>query len=83
MRTFPFSQDALSVYEGTFVILGSLKAAGGTPAAEKQVKGFLRYQACTTQRCYPPKKEEFTFPVRVVAPDAPVQMLHSELFHPS
>jgi hypothetical protein len=83
MRTFPFSQDALSVYEGTFVILGSLKAAEGTPAAEKQVKGFLRYQACTAQRCYPPKKEEFSFPVRVVTPNSPVQMIHPELFHSS
>jgi DsbC/DsbD-like thiol-disulfide interchange protein len=81
MRTFPFSQDPLSVYEGTFLILGSLKAPGETQPAEKQIKGFLRYQACTSQRCYPPKKEEFTFQVHIVAPDTPVQAIHPELFH--
>jgi hypothetical protein len=73
----------LSIYEGTFVIHGALTAAEGAPPGQKEARGTLKYQACTSQRCYPPKKEEVAFVVRIVAPGTPVRSLHPEVFPPA
>jgi len=82
-KKFPFSDTPLSIYDGTFIIQGSLKAAAGSSPGQKQVRGVLKYQACTSQRCFPPKKEEVTLVVQVVPPGAPVQHLHPEIFQPA
>jgi cytochrome c biogenesis DsbD-like protein len=82
-KKFPFSETPLSVYEGTFVIHGSVRAAGNTPSGAKQARGTLRYQACTTQRCYPPKKQEVILSIEVVPSGNPVKALHPELFQPA
>ena len=79
-KRFPYSDVPLSVYEGTFVVRGSLKVAEGTAPGAKQARGMLKYQACTSQRCYPPKKEEVTLQFRVVPPGTADQPLHPELF---
>ena len=80
VRKFSFSDIPLSIYEGTFVIHGSLKATQNSAPGEKEARGTLKYQACTSQRCYPPRKVEASLLVRVVPPGTPVQSLHPELF---
>ena len=50
-------QEKLSVYTGEFV----LKAHISAPAGEHLLQGALRYQACNSNSCYPPK----TIPVAV------------------
>jgi cytochrome c biogenesis DsbD-like protein len=79
-KTFPFSEVPLSVYEGSFLIRGVLSVPRDAPASLKQVRAVLKYQACTTERCYPPKKEEFVIPVKIVPPESSTQSLHPELF---
>ena len=81
-RQFPFSDVPLNVYEGTFVIQGSLTAAPNSAPGKKEARGVLKYQACTSQRCFPPKKEEVVLLVRIVPPGTPVQPLHPEIFQP-
>jgi thiol:disulfide interchange protein DsbD len=63
-RKFSFSDEPLSVFEGTFPVTVSLKAAGATPG-EHTLKGKLRYQACNDQICKPPATAEVSIPVRV------------------
>ena len=56
--SFAFDPKAkLSVYTGEFVLKAHLTA----PAGEHLLQGALRYQACTSNSCYPPK----TIPVAV------------------
>jgi hypothetical protein len=50
-------QEKLSVYTGDFV----LKAHITAPSGEHLLQGALRYQACNSNSCYPPK----TIPVAV------------------
>jgi DsbC/DsbD-like thiol-disulfide interchange protein len=45
-------QDKLSVYTGEFVIHAHIHADAG----EHLLEGVLRYQACDTNSCYPPRK---------------------------
>jgi hypothetical protein len=44
--------DKLSVYTGEFVIHAHIQAAAG----QHMFEGALRYQACDTNSCYPPRE---------------------------
>ena len=79
-KRFPFSEEPLKVYEGTFLIHGTLTAPADAPPSPRQVRVALRYQACTAERCYPPKKEEVILNVRVVSAESATRPLHPELF---
>jgi hypothetical protein len=79
-KKFPYSEEPLKVYQGSFLIRGSLAAPAGSTPSLKQVHLAVKYQACTVQRCYPPKKEEVVVPVRVVTPETPIRPLHPEIF---
>ncbi len=43
--------DKLAVYTGEFIIKAHIKAQAG----EHLIQGALRYQACDTNSCYPPR----------------------------
>ena len=79
-KKFAYSEEPLQVYEGNFLIRGSLTAPADSMPSSKQVRLALKYQACTLQRCYPPKTEEILVPVRIVSRDAPTRPLHPEVF---
>jgi Disulphide bond corrector protein DsbC len=79
-KKFPYSEEPLKIYQGSFLIRGSLAAPADSTPTLKQVRLALKYQACTVQRCYPPKKEEVVVPVRVVTPQTPTRPLHPEIF---
>jgi thioredoxin:protein disulfide reductase len=81
-KKFSFSETPLSIYEGTFVIQGTVKATEHSQPGPRQARGVLKYQACTDQRCYPPKKQDVVLSMSVVPPGAPVHPLHPELFQP-
>lgn len=52
-----FPQDKLSVYTGEFAVQAKLTAARG----DHMLQAKLRYQACATNSCYPPR----TIPVAI------------------
>ncbi|PYQ15030.1 MAG: hypothetical protein DMH00_00115 [Acidobacteria bacterium] len=79
-KKFAFSEEPLSIYEGSFMIRGALIAPSETSPSQKQVRLALKYQACTAERCYPPKKEEVSLAVRVISRETPTKPLHPELF---
>lgn len=45
-------KDKLSVYSGEFVVRAHIQAAAG----QHLLEGGLRYQACDTNSCYPPRE---------------------------
>jgi thiol:disulfide interchange protein DsbD len=63
-RKFSFSDEPLSVFEGTFPVAVSLKASRANPG-EYTLKGKLHYQACNDQICKPPTTADVAIPVRV------------------
>ncbi len=66
-RRFAFSEEPIQVYEGTFRVEGTIKAPATLSPSRRDLRLLLKYQACTTDRCYPPKKEPITLSVRVDA----------------
>lgn len=66
LMSFPFDPSTkLSVYSGDFVVNGLVIAPGQASTGTYTIHGELKYQACDNNACYPPKKLEFTFNVKV------------------
>jgi len=66
LMSFPFDPSTkLSVYSGDLVVRGLVVAPKTASAGTYTVHGELKYQACDNNACYPPKKLEFTFDVKV------------------
>ena len=74
---FGFSEEPLSVYEGSFVIEVPLQPAAELAPGTRQVPGQLRYQACNDELCLAPTSVDFTVALEILAAtgDAPVAAL--------
>lgn len=55
MEKYAFSPNPLSVYSGTFEIATKFKAAPAAAPGPAIMNGKLRYQACNSKECLPPK----------------------------
>ncbi|MGD2294959.1 MAG: protein-disulfide reductase DsbD [Candidatus Aminicenantes bacterium] len=65
MRRFNFSENPLSVYEGTFKVTAALQISSSYQEEEAVVSGTISYQACDDFSCLAPSDLRFsqTFPV--------------------
>jgi hypothetical protein len=79
-RRFPFSEEPLKVYEGTFLIRGAVTVAPGAAEGPRRLVLRLRYQSCTREKCLAPKVEEIPLDLRVLGPGSAVRRLHPDLF---
>lgn len=65
--TFPFSPDeSLSVYSGDFTITVAVHPLKSVEPGKYVMHGQLRYQACNSTQCFPPKTLPVNFDVKVV-----------------
>jgi DsbC/DsbD-like thiol-disulfide interchange protein len=56
MEKFDFSEGKpISVYMGNIELVAHFKVAANAPAGPGVAAGKLKYQACSTKACYPPK----------------------------
>ena len=66
MAVFAFDpNNKLSVYEGEIVVKAVVLAAPKAGAGNYTVHGELKYQACDTTSCYPPKILPMKFDVKL------------------
>ncbi|MDZ7377313.1 MAG: thioredoxin family protein [candidate division KSB1 bacterium] len=63
---FSFSEEPLSVYEGTIDFLASLTLSDQFPIGTSTIKGSVSYQACNDNNCFAPTSEPFEIPIEVV-----------------
>jgi thioredoxin:protein disulfide reductase len=64
-KKLPFSDEPMSVYEGTVKILVEVTPEENPAVSEINLKGRLRYQACNTQYCLRPVSQDFGFLLKV------------------
>jgi len=57
--------ERLSVFTGKFDLLANFKIAANAPAGPGAAAGKLKYQACNSNTCFPPKTIEITVPYQV------------------
>jgi hypothetical protein len=62
---YEFSSKPLSVFSGDFEILSRFKVPANAPSGPAVLIGKLRYQACDSKMCLPPKSVEVRLPVDV------------------
>jgi hypothetical protein len=65
MEKYSFADKPLSVYTGTFEVVAHFKVAAGAPAGPGVAAGKLRYQACNSNTCFPPRNIDVSLPYTV------------------
>jgi hypothetical protein len=65
MEKYSFSEKPLSVYSGVFEVTTRFKVPVSAPKGARTIAGKLRYQACTSTTCYPPKTLAVQLPVEI------------------
>ena len=78
--SFAFApEDKLSVYTGEFPVVVEVRPLADVIPAKYMIRGELKYQACDRAACYPPKKLQVQFEVKVVkAPSTAPQESRTE-----
>ena len=82
-RKFPFSEEPLQIYEGTFLIRGTLKVGPGAAVGPHRLVLRLRYQSCTREKCLAPRVEEIPLDLQVSRAGSGRRRLHPDLFPPA
>lgn len=65
LEKYEFSPKPVSVFSGRFEIMVRFKAPATAPLGPAAMTGKLRYQACTSSACFPPKTVEIRLPVQI------------------
>jgi hypothetical protein len=65
MQKFPFSEKAMSVYEGDVKTQVKFKVPPTATRGLTQLTGKLRYQACNDRMCLPPRTLEVKVPLEI------------------
>ncbi len=65
MEKYAFSPTPISVVAGAFTITTKFKASAKAEPGHETLIGKLRYQACNSNACFPPKTVEVKLPVTI------------------
>ena len=57
--------DMLTVYTGSFDLIANFKVSAKAPGGPGVAAGKLRYQACNSNTCFPPKNVEISVPYQI------------------
>lgn len=58
-------EKPLSVFTGNFEVVAHFKVAPNAPAGPGVAVGQVKYQACNSNTCFPPKTAEVTLPYSI------------------
>ncbi|MGH7213769.1 MAG: cytochrome c biogenesis protein CcdA, partial [Tepidisphaeraceae bacterium] len=70
----------MSVYNGRIVTYVPVQVKAGAGPGSVSLAGWVRYQICDDQMCFPPRKAPFTLQTRIVPAGQPVVTNEPELF---
>lgn len=79
-RKFAFADKALSIYEGRVVLRTPVKVSLMAAPGQQTLGGNVKYQACSTSQCFPPKTVEVKVTFRIGAPGSAVVKANPEVF---
>jgi hypothetical protein len=65
LRSFSFSPDKLSVYEGRVVLRFNVTVPANFSGGELNLRANLRYQSCNDEACFPPVTREVPMSIAV------------------
>jgi hypothetical protein len=62
---YDFDEKPLSVFTGKFDLTAHFKVKANAPGGPGAAVGKLKYQACSSKACYPPKVVDITVPYQI------------------
>jgi uncharacterized protein YyaL (SSP411 family) len=79
---FPGFDEPLMVYEGQIVLFGTIEVPQEAAGQHEELELNVKYQACSSDRCEPPRTLKLTGKVEVAAVGEPVKTINDKLFNP-
>jgi thioredoxin:protein disulfide reductase len=80
LKTFPFSDTPLSVYQGTLQVGALLKLVATIAPGDFPLTGKFSYQACNDHECLPPTSVPVSLSVKVVKRGVPLKPANPSVF---
>ncbi len=80
LKTFPFSDKPLSVYQGTVLVGGILRFDRSTGSGDFRLTGKFSYQACNDHECLAPTSVPVSLDMKVVKRGVPLKPANPEVF---
>ncbi|MFC1883756.1 cytochrome c biogenesis protein CcdA [Thermodesulfobacteriota bacterium] len=79
-KSFPYAKEKLHVYSDEIYVRTNLKVKNDAPAGLVEIKGTLRYQACSDDSCLPPERVEFFLSAQISPEGTPSRKINREIF---
>lgn len=80
IRSFSFSPDKLSVYEGRNVLRFNVTIPANFSSGVTELRIRLKYQSCNDEACFPPATREIKLPIAVVGANESVKRINGRIF---
>lgn len=80
LRTFSFSPDKLSVYEGRTVLRFNITIPAGFSTGVTELRARVKYQSCNDEACFPPATRSISMPIAVVNSNESVKRINGRIF---
>jgi thiol:disulfide interchange protein DsbD len=80
LKSFSFSPEKVSVYEGKTVMRTQAKLPENIAPGDMNISGRLAYQACDDQRCFMPTSAKFEIPIEIVEPGQTIKLTNKDVF---
>jgi DsbC/DsbD-like thiol-disulfide interchange protein len=80
LRSFSFSPDKLSVYEGSAVLRFNVTIPANFSTGVTELRVRLKYQSCNDEACFPPTSRTITMPIAVVGANESVKRINGRIF---
>lgn len=80
LKTFSFSENKISVYEGKVVVFVNVSTSPNLSLDTKTIKGVVSYQGCDANVCYAPGDVPFELSMEVVSDASAAKKINQEIF---
>jgi DsbC/DsbD-like thiol-disulfide interchange protein len=80
LRSFSFSDQKLSVFEGRVVMRFSVTIPASFPHSKMELKAKVRYQSCSDKECYAPASRDLSLWIDVVNANESAKRTNRNIF---
>ncbi|MBA2735136.1 MAG: hypothetical protein H0U54_20015 [Acidobacteria bacterium] len=80
LRSFSFSPDKLSVYEGRAVLRFNVTIPANFLSGVTELRARLKYQSCNDEACFPPTTRTVAMPIAIVGANESVKRINGRIF---
>jgi DsbC/DsbD-like thiol-disulfide interchange protein len=80
LRSFSFSQDKLSVYEGRAVLRFNVTIPANFSTGVTELRARVKFQSCNDEACFAPQTRQVAMPIAVVGANESAKRINGNIF---